>query len=250
MPYFAVASSVRRACRGRFSRRNRNPSLQHIRENDGLMGLFVDFVYRFPSDTASQTAVDSSNNACTRHRTPGFEQYRSIHRVLAEAVMKNLLAVGLVVIMVCSVFAPSVAATDTTQAESIQEGAIADSPVESRQTQTPNRAQSPTATASLQEIDEVPYDELSDELQALASVTPETDVDVNETLSQEQRDAARSGTRAQAQPLPRSRASTSPRRRSARPSTVRSVRPRRQHSSRTYPSSRSKPPRRARPTAR
>ncbi|WP_436926196.1 right-handed parallel beta-helix repeat-containing protein [Halosimplex amylolyticum] len=86
-----------------------------------------------------------------------------------------------------------------TQSDSIQDRAAVETPTEKVATQPSHDQQSPSTLTSLQEVDEVPYDELSDQLRALASVTPETTVSVNESLNESQQAAARDGAREGAQ---------------------------------------------------
>ncbi|WP_459191145.1 right-handed parallel beta-helix repeat-containing protein [Halosimplex sp. J119] len=111
--------------------------------------------------------------------------------------MNDAIPIGLVILVVCSVFAPTVAATDTTQTDSVQDRPFVEGPTEHVSAQPTADRQS--TVASLQEVDEVPYDEISDQLRALASVTPEADVSVNETLNESQREAARAGAQAGAE---------------------------------------------------
>ncbi len=133
----------------------------------------------------------------TVHFIPSYERTQTT-RLRPEAAVNDAVPIGLVVLMVCSVFAPSVAAADATQADSVQDRAAVDGPTEHASTQ-PTSEQQSTAATSLQEVDEVPYDDLSDQLEALASVTPETNVSVNESLNESQRAAARAGAREGAQ---------------------------------------------------
>ncbi|QLH81379.1 right-handed parallel beta-helix repeat-containing protein [Halosimplex pelagicum] len=110
--------------------------------------------------------------------------------------MNKTVPLGLVVLMVCSVFAPSVAAGAVTQSESVPDQPPAETTPDELSTHSSQETGLSASPASIQEVNEVPYDELSDELEALASVTPETDVAVNESLNESQREAAREGARA------------------------------------------------------